>query len=167
MKSSVASIFILLKWRQSNMNLKGVFSHESDHWKTPKKLYDAFMSAGYTDPCPFHCTENNLDTFYCQEKLFINPPFSQMSKWVDMAIHSANRGCEVWLLMPARTDTKYFKKLADYRCTIWFFTGRLHFNDGKNSAPFPTMLVHLQDDTWENSFMHGDVDEFIRIYLED
>ena len=125
------------------------------------------MSAGYTDPCPLHCKENNLEKFYCQENLFINPPFSQISQWVDMAIQCAIRGCKVWLLMPARTDTKYFKKLADFRCTIWFFTGRLHFNDGKNSAPFPTMLVYLQDDIWENSFMHGDVDEFIRICLED
>ena len=149
------------------MNLKGVFSHESDHWKTPQKLYDAFISAGYTDPCPLHSKENNLGKFYCQQKLFINPPFSQMSKWVDMAIHCALRGCEVWLLMPTRTDTKYFKKLADFHCVIWFFTGRLHFNDGKNSAPFPTMLVCLQDYIWENSFMHGNVDEFIRICLED
>ena len=153
--------------RLSNMNLKGVFSHESDHWKTPQKLYDAFISAGYTDPCPLHSKENNLGKFYCQQKLFINPPFSQMSKWVDMAIHCALRGCEVWLLMPTRTDTKYFKKLADFHCVIWFFTGRLHFNDGKNSAPFPTMLVCLQDYIWENSFMHGNVDEFIRICLED
>ena len=149
------------------MNLKGVFSHESDHWKTPKKLYEAFMKEGYTDPCPFHSKENNLEKCYCQEKLFINPPFSQMTKWVDMAIQCATRGCRVWLLMPSRTDTKYFKKLADFRCAIWFFTGRLHFNDGKNSAPFPTMLVYLDEDIYVNYFMHGNVDEFIRCVLED
>lgn len=148
------------------MNLKGVFSHESDHWQTPKKLYEAFMKNNFTDPCPLHCKENNLDKFYCQEKLFINPPFSQMSKWVEKSIEWASHGCEVWLLMPSRTDTKYFKKLADFRCFIWFFTGRLHFNDSKNSAPFPTMLVRLGNDNRENSFAHGSVEEFIKICLE-
>ena len=102
-----------------------------------------------------------------KENLYINPPFSQLSKWVDMAIGCAQRGCSVWLLMPARTDTKYFKKLANFRCNIWFFTGRLHFNDEKNSAPFPTMLVLLRDDIYDNMFMHGTIDDFIRICLED
>lgn len=148
-------------------NLKGVFSHESDHWKTPKKLYDAFMRAGYTDPCPLHSKEDNIEKVYCQESLFINPPFSQLSKWVDMAIQAAARGCKVWLLMPSRTDTRYFKKLAGFRCFIWFFIGRLHFNDGKNSAPFPTMLVLLDNIIFENSFGHGSIDDFIKICLED
>ena len=134
--------------------------------KHQKKLYEAFMKNDFTDPCPLHCKENNLDNFYCQEKLFINPPFSQLSKWVEKSIEWASHGCEVWLLMPSRTDTKYFKKLADFRCFIWFFTGRLHFNDSKNSAPFPTMLVRLGNDNWENSFAHGSVEEFIKICLE-
>lgn len=149
------------------MNLKGVFSHESDHWKTPKKLYDAFMSAGYTDPCPLHCKENNLENMYMFEKLFINPPFSQMSKWVDKAIFWAIHGCDVWLLMPSRTDTKYFKKLADMRCQIFFFIGRLHFNDAKQSAPFPTMIVRLNSEIYENSFCHGTAEDFIRLFEEE
>ena len=149
------------------MNLKGVFLHESDNWATPKKLYKFFMEHDFTDPCPLYSKEDNLNKFYCQEKLYINPPFSQLNKWVDKAIDCANRGCDVWLLMPARTDTKYFKKLADFRCVIWFFTGRLHFNDGKNPAPFPTMIVRLNNYNIDNYFAHGTIDEFMRVLKDE
>ena len=60
--TSVLITPILQTLRYTSMNLKGVFSHESDHWKTPKKLYDAFMSAGYTDPCPLHSKEDNINS---------------------------------------------------------------------------------------------------------
>ena len=46
------------------------------------------------------------------------------------------------LLIPARTDTKYFRKLVDYGVDIMFITGRLHFN-GSNSAPFPSCYIKL------------------------
>lgn len=47
------------------------------------------------------------------------------------------------LLIPARTDTSYFH---DYiykqdNVELRFIRGRLKFGDGKNSAPFPSMLV--------------------------
>lgn len=132
--------------------------------KHQKKLYKLFIDRGYTDPCPLHSKVDNLNNFYIYEKLFINPPFSQLNKWVDKAIEWASHDCEVYLLMPSRTDTKYFKKLADFRCIIWFFIGRLHFNDSKQSAPFPTMLVRLCNDTYENSFAHGTLDDFIKIW---
>lgn len=49
----------------------------------------------------------------------------------------------VVLLIPARTDTVYFH---DYiylqpNVEIRFIRGRLKFGDGKNSAPFPSMVV--------------------------
>ena len=47
-----------------------------------------------------------------------------------------------FLLIPARTDTKYFREMVDYGCDIAFITGRLHFNDS-NSAPFPSCLISL------------------------
>lgn len=47
------------------------------------------------------------------------------------------------MLIPARTDTKYFH---DYiynnpRVEIRFIKGRLKFGDSNNSAPFPSMVV--------------------------
>lgn len=45
------------------------------------------------------------------------------------------------LLIPARTDTKYFHNYILHRTEIRFVKGRLKFGDSKNSAPFPSMVV--------------------------
>jgi len=45
------------------------------------------------------------------------------------------------MLIPSRTDTKYFHNYIYGRAEIRFVKGRLKFGNGKNSAPFPSMLV--------------------------
>lgn len=53
-----------------------------------------------------------------------------------------NGDCElVVMLLPARTDTKWFHEYCYGKAEIRFIKGRLKFGDGKNSAPFPSMLV--------------------------
>lgn len=123
------------------------------------------MKRGYIDPCPLYSKEDNLQAEYYGTKLFINPPFSNLKEWAKKAITWALNDCEVWLLMPSRTDTKYFKKLCDYRCFIFFFIGRLHYNESKQSAPFPTMIVRLCNDNIDNIFAHGTIEDFINICL--
>ena len=44
----------------------------------------------------------------------------------------------------SRTETKYFHLLLRYNPKILFFKGRLHFNESKNSAPFPSCLIILE-----------------------
>ena len=48
------------------------------------------------------------------------------------------------LLIPSRTETKYFHLLMAHNAKLLFFKGRLHFNESKNSAPFPSVLVVLE-----------------------
>lgn len=69
--------------------------------------------------------------------------------FVAKAAAESRTGCTVVMLLPARTDTRYFH---DY---IWdaerhqpkpniqvrFIKGRLKFGDAANSAPFPSMVV--------------------------
>jgi len=45
------------------------------------------------------------------------------------------------MLIPSRTDTKYFHDYIYQRTEIRFVKGRLKFGDRKNAAPFPSMLV--------------------------
>ena len=120
---------------------KVLFSKKSDNWKTPIKLYNEYMSLEYFDPCPFNSTFNGLEIEW-KEKNFVNPPYSKIKEFVNKSIEEHKKGKKVILLIPARTDTKYFRKLVDYGSWIIFITGRLHFNES-GSAPFPSCLIDL------------------------
>lgn len=122
------------------MKGKGVFLHETDHWATPKKLYKCYMDKGFIDPCPLHCEKDNLNTIYKGKKIFINPPYSQISKWVEFIKNNLPECVEIHLLIPARTDTKYFHELLQLKPHIVFIKGRLHFND-TGCAPFPSIIM--------------------------
>lgn len=74
--------------------------------------------------------------------MFCNPPYSEISKWVEKAFYETRKdNTLVVLLIPARTDTKYFHNYILHRTEIRFVKGRLKFGDSKNSAPFPSMVV--------------------------
>lgn len=68
------------------------------------------------------------------------------TKWI------AATGCGKWhgggtlvvMLIPARTDTKYFHEYIYKRHEIRFVRGRLHFNESKAGAPFPSMVVVMR-----------------------
>lgn len=67
-----------------------------------------------------------------------------MFEWINYGIRQYFiNHCEVIFLIPARTDTKYFHELLEYSPDIYFIKGRLHYNDSKNGAPFPSVLLRL------------------------
>ena len=76
------------------------------------------------------------------ETVFCNPPYGrELAKWVKKAYEESRKpNTKVVMLIPARTDTRWFH---DYcvKGRIEFLKGRLKFGDGKNSAPFPSMIV--------------------------
>ena len=104
-------------------------------------MYDFYKQLGYFDPCPLNSEFDGLKIEW-GEINFVNPPYSKIKYFIDKSIEEHIKGKEVILLIPARTDTKYFRKLVDYGCNITFITGRLHFNNS-NSAPFPSCLIRL------------------------
>lgn len=120
---------------------KILFSSKSDDWKTPIKLYELYMKNNYFDPCPYRSNFNGLVIDW-KNKNFVNPPYSKIKDFVNKSIIEHKKGKEVILLIPARTDTIYFRKLVNYGCNINFVTGRLHFNN-EGSAPFPSCLIRL------------------------
>lgn len=120
---------------------KVLFSRNSDNWSTPKLIYIIYKKLNYFDPCPLNSNFDGLKINW-KEKNFVNPPYSKIKQFVDKSILEHKKGKEVLLLIPARTDTLYFRKLVNYGCDITFITGRLHFNDS-NSAPFPSCYIKL------------------------
>ena len=122
------------------MNIKGCFLHNTDDWSTPKEFYDYLMKEGYLDPCPLHSEEDNLNKVYpMRSKIFINPPYSKISEWTTFIKN--NPYTKRVLLIPARTDTKYFHELLKLHPFIYFIKGRLKFGESKDSAPFPSLLL--------------------------
>jgi hypothetical protein len=123
-------------------SLKVMYSKNTDHWYTPKYIYDTYMKMGYFDPCPLNSTFDGL-LIPWKKYNFVNPPYSITSKFVDKAIQENKQGKEVLFLIPARTDTKYFHKLLDYGAQVFFIKGRLKFGN-QGTAPFPSIFVLLK-----------------------
>ena len=61
--------------------------------------------------------------------------------WVKKAYQTSLKGKTVVMLLPARTDTKWFHEYIYHNSEIRFVKGRLKFGEAKNAAPFPSMVV--------------------------
>ena len=68
-----------------------------------------------------------------------NPPYGRkIGDWVKKA---SEADATVVMLLPARTDTKWFHEYIYGKAEIRFIKGRLKFGEAKNAAPFPSMIV--------------------------
>lgn len=131
-----------------------MYSSKSDEWATPNKFFESLdeefnfdLDAAASDDnhkCKEYFTieKDGLSQSWAGCRVFCNPPYSQIDKWVEKAFRETrNDNTLVVLLIPSRTDTRYFHNYIYQRAEIRFVKGRLKFGDGKNSAPFPSMLV--------------------------
>lgn len=67
---------------------------------------------------------------------------SEIGNWVEKAFRTnEEHGNLVVMLLPARTDTKWFHEYIYHKAEIRFVRGRLKFGNSKNAAPFPSMVV--------------------------
>lgn len=136
---------------------KGLMSSNSDDWATPIRFYEELNNEfNFTlDPCAsdinhkcekyYTKNDNGLIKDWTGERVFCNPPYGkEISKWVEKAYQENQKGVFVVMLIPARTDTKYFHKYIYNQHEIRFIKGRLKFNDSKQSAPFPSMVVIMK-----------------------
>lgn len=121
------------------MKITACLTNNSDLWKTPKALYEKYIKKGWYDPCPSNAQFDGLNTEW-KELNFVNPPYSKIKLWINKALQEREKGHYSVMLIPARTDTKWFRTLIENGVQIQFITGRLKFNDLK-SAPFPSMFV--------------------------
>lgn len=123
------------------MKCQVFLSKNTDEWATLKYIYDQVIRLGMFDPCPLGGWIDGLKIDWGYDN-FVNPPYSQLKAWVEKSIEQHSKGKGVILLIPARTDTKAFRRLFEYGSKITFISGRLRFNEA-NTAPFPSMLVRL------------------------
>lgn len=75
---------------------------------------------------------------------FCNPPYGRkIYDWVKKCSDEAKKkNTKVVMLIPARTDTRYFHDFIYHKASeIRFVKGRLKFGGAKDNAPFPSMVV--------------------------
>jgi len=127
-------------------------SSARDTWKTPKAVYqtlDAEFRFDF-DPCPADPKFDGLQVEWGQRS-FVNPPYSELAKWVSKAHEEWRKGKTVVLLIPARTDTRVWHDYIMDADEIRFIRGRLCFDDKGGRAPFPSTIV-----TFRGRKMTGD-----------
>ena len=135
-----------------------MFSSKSDEWGTPPDFYEKLnRKFKFTlDPCStpssakckkyYTQEEDGLSRSWKNEIVFVNPPYGSIRKWVKKAYEeSRDNGASVVMLIPSRTDTKYWHEyIMEGASTIYFIKGRLKFTNGSdqaNAAPFPSAVV--------------------------
>lgn len=151
------------------------FSSATPEWYTPRNIIDRvmeFFDEIDLDPCsnskespnvPARQVYTEADDGLAQPwwgRVYINPPYGDgigrwtlkaresYEAWRDWADEPENETPHVEaiiLLLPARTDTEWFSHLQNY--AVCFIRGRLKFVGAENSAPFPSMLVYLGDES--------------------
>ena len=78
---------------------------------------------------------------------WMNPPYSRCREFMALAALRACAGYTVVCLVPSRTDTRWWHEHVwdgsgpRAGVEVRFIKGRLKFGDGKNSAPFPSVVV--------------------------
>jgi site-specific DNA-methyltransferase (adenine-specific) len=119
------------------------FSAVRDNWKTPKAVFqtlDAEFQFDF-DPCPTNPKFNGLAVEWGLSN-FVNPPYGNaISDWLSKAKEEQEKGKSSVFLIPSRTDTKWWHKYVMKADEIRFIKGRLKFDDQKNPAPFPSVVV--------------------------
>ena len=136
-------------------NSNVALSSKKDDWTTPPHIFEK-LNEEFTftvDLCA--SDENHLcDRYYTEKRscfdadlhdecIFCNPPYGRdMKKFIAKCYDLWQSGNTVVLLVPARTDTKWFHKYIYHNAEIRFIKGRLRFGNGHvvNNAPFASMI---------------------------
>ena len=145
-----------------------MFGRATDEWETPQAFFDALDAEfGFdldTAAKPSNAKTNrylsdldgalSVDWFdyiigEAQPTCWLNPPYSKVQQFIAKAAWEARKGCTVVCLVPSRTDTRWWhehiwdseKHQPRPGVEIRFVKGRLKFGEGKNSAPFPSVVV--------------------------
>lgn len=132
------------------MNTGTMFSSKTDLWETPQDFFNKLNEEFHftLDVCA--TAENaKCEKYYTKAQdglrmpwsgtVWCNPPYGRkIGEWVQKAAES---NCTVVMLLPARTDTRWFHDYIYGKAEIRFVKGRLKFGGSCNSAPFPSMVV--------------------------
>lgn len=135
---------------------RALISHARDTWATPRELLIALereFGRFTLDPCPLDASatagaslwdKDGLLLDWRGHRVFLNPPYGRgIGRWLEKAQEAEL----AVVLLPARTDTRWFHTYADLADEIRFLKGRLRFGGAKAGAPFPSVLMIFRCDS--------------------
>lgn len=147
---------------------RALYSSARMDWGTPPELFAALdREFGFTLDAAANERNAKCAKFFTPETdglkqswktdgaVWCNPPYGkEIEKWVRKAFVDSGGGQTVVMLIPARTDTKWFHRWVYGKAEIRFLRGRLKYRnaDGaeENRAPFPSMVVIYRGRTDED-----------------
>ena len=134
-----------------------VMSSSKMDWETPDIVLDAVRKMGPIELDPATTADNptGAERFFTPEDdgldrnweslglVFCNPPYGRgIGDWVYKAWRQSlfSVEFECIMLVPARTDTKWWHEACPASYCFW--KGRLRFKGAESSAPFPSALLY-------------------------
>lgn len=131
-----------------------LFSSTNGCWETPQDFFDN-LDAEFHFTIDVAALPQNAkcSNYYTPEDngllqpwmgtVWCNPPYGRhVGDWVRKASDESSRnGTTVVMLLPARTDTRWFHDYIYGKAEVRFVRGRLKFGGSVNAAPFPSMVV--------------------------
>lgn len=127
-------------------------------WETPTEFFDKLNRKFKFDIDACASDENHKLPNYYTEKddaitqswegnVSMNPPYGRhIGEFVKKAYEEHLRDPDrfIVMLIPARTDTKYWHEYIQDKATVKFLKGRLKFEingEAMDAAPFPSVVV--------------------------
>jgi hypothetical protein len=158
----VESVVQAVEQRQGSGRMSVHYSSDSPEWYTPRHIVDAVVAvlggidldpcsnggdAPNVPACDHLTTDDDGLAHEWHGRVYMNPPYGDViGEWTRKLReeHEAGNVTQAIALLPARTDTQWFREMRAYaRCFVW---GRLRFSDSANSAPFPSVVVYFGTD---------------------
>lgn len=133
-----------------------MYSSASGDWVTPQDFF-AVVDAEFSFTLDAAATKANAkvknhlnekqDALITEwgagdDRVWLNPPYGRgLGIWIDRVISQVAGTELIVVLLPARTDTAWWRKAAAHADEVRFLAGRIKFDGGKNGAPFPSCLM--------------------------
>lgn len=121
----------------------------SDHWATPKALYEE-LHAEFKfdfDPCPLHSQFDGLIIEWGKSN-FVNPPYSRKLKeaFINKAVSESKKGKLCVCLLPVSTSTALFHDVIKPNAKeIRFIKGRVRFLGVNTKGEYVTNKTPMHD----------------------
>ena len=130
---------------------------KSDIHITPDEVFDKIkelwgLANYFYDPCPVDPKADGLISSW-REWNYVNPPYGNgkkdkdgntlLARFVKKAIEELTLGHNSIMLLPSKTDQKWFHWLLERNFDMYWFDHRLKFKNNKYAATQPHFLVKV------------------------